>query len=513
MYDIIGSWLNQPVNDLFTSFLRRWVASRVYGGEARTSLKQYYRLSLVLFLGIPMLLSCNAFTPVVMPDAAGEVPEAFALYGESPDLSSPWWASMDSPELSRLIEAALSGNFSLKEAFARLQQARSLAVQAGAARYPDLGVTASADVARRRSETTSGGSEGEAVYLLGLASNYELDLWGRVRSQQEAALLAANASEADLQTAGVTVAAEVTDRWVRIISQRLQKQLLEKQLENNLIFLGLIELRFRKAMVSALDVYQQKQVVENVRATIPLVEAESQLLMHELAVLLGRPPRVDLGLMQMEMPVVGALPAIGLPADLLANRPDVRAAGMRLTAADWQVATARANRLPALQFAAGAQYGRSDLDLLFDTWLLSLAANLTAPIFDGGRRAAEVDRTRAVADESLQIYRRTVLAAIKEVEDALESEIRQREHINGLQAVKEAAQKGLTEAIGRYRNGLSDYLPVLTQLLAVQDLERNLINQQAALVLFRIGLHRALGGGWLTGAGPNEVTADTTNGK
>jgi outer membrane protein TolC len=106
-----------------------------------------------------------------------------------------------------------------------------------------------------------------------------------------------------------------------------------------------------------------------------------------------------------------------------------------------------------------------------------------------------------------------VLAAIKEVEDALESEIRQREHIDGLQAVKEAAQKGLAEAIGRYRNGLSDYLPVLTQLLAVQDLERNLINQQTALVLFRVGLHRALGGGWLAAAGPNEVTADTTNRK
>ena len=376
-----------------------------------------------------------------------------------------------------------------------------MAVQAGAERYPDLSGSATADFARRRSEITANGSDGSENYALGLVSSYELDLWGRIRSQREAALYTAKASEADLQTASITVAAEVADRWVKIISLRLQKLLLDQQLENNLIFLELIELRFRNAIVSALDVYQQKQVVENVRARIPLVEAETQLLMHELAVLLGRPPRSDLGLTQMALPVLGRLPAIGLPVDLLANRPDVRAAGMRLKAADWQVAAARANRLPALRFTADAQYGGSDLDLLFDTWLLRLAANLTAPIFDGGRRAAEVDLTRAQADANLWAYRRTVLTAVKEVEDAVTSETRQREHIKGLEAAKAAARRGLEEAISRYRRGLSDYLPVLTQLLAVQDLERSLISQQEQLILFRVGLYRALGGGWLADAG------------
>jgi multidrug efflux system outer membrane protein len=197
------------------------------------------------------------------------------------------------------------------------------------------------------------------------------------------------------------------------------------------------------------------------------------------------------------MPAIGPFPAVGLPADLLANRPDVRAAGVRLQSAQWQVSAARANRLPALRLTADAQYGRSDLDLLFDTWLLSLAADLTAPIFDGGRRAAEVDRTRALVDENLWAYRRTVLTAVKEVEDAMVSEIRQREHIEGLKAVNATAQKGLEEAIGRYRNGLSDYLPVITQLLSFQDLERNLIVQQEQLIRYRIGLYRALGGGWL----------------
>ena len=217
------------------------------------------------------------------------------------------------------------------------------------------------------------------TYALGLFTSYEIDLWGRIRSQREAALETMAATGADFQTARMTIAAEVADRWVQLLSRRLQIQLLERQLENNLIFLDLIELRFRKAMVSALDVYQQKQVVENVRARIPLVEAQRQLLHHELAVLLGRPPRSQLKLSQTALPVIGLLPAVGLPADLLANRPDVRAAGMRLTASQWQVAAARANRLPSLQLTAGAQYGASAMDALFDTWLLNLAADLTAP--------------------------------------------------------------------------------------------------------------------------------------
>ena len=449
-----------------------------------------------LSLVFGIFLSCSAFDPQVLRDAPGTVPETYGLYDFDPYVPSPWWESMASVELSRLIDEALTGSFTIHEAWARLSQRRSIARRVGADRYPDI--TAGGDAeATRKSTSSASGSMGDQAVSLWLAGSYELDLWGRVRSEREAASLDVAASREDLLTARVTVAGEVADRWVQILSQRQQIQLLEKQLENNVTFLDLIELRFQKAMVSALDVYQQKQAVESIRARIPLVQAQTQLLTHELAVLLGRPPGFDLGLTQEQMPVLDSLPAVGLPADLLANRPDVRAAGIRLKSAQWQVSAARANRLPSLSLTAGAQYGPSDLDLLFDTWLLRLAANLTAPVFDGGRRAAQVDLASAQMDENLWAYRRTVLTAIKEVEDVLVNETRQREHLNGLEAVKSAADKGLQEAISRYRNGLSDYLPVLTQLLTVQDLERNLIDQRAQLIRYRIGLHRALGGGLL----------------
>ena len=304
------------------------------------------------------------------------------------------------------------------------------------------------------------------------------------------------ATREDLNTAAITLAAEVANRWINIIAQRMQKELLERQLQTNRTYLDLIELRFRAAMVSALDVYQQQQIVEGIRAEIPLVEVQEQLLRHELALLLGKPPKTALKISRKDLPKPVEVPATGLPADLLSARPDLRAAGMRLWAADWQVAAARANRLPAINLTAQAIYRGGDVDVIFNNWLISLAGNLTAPIFDGKRRAVEVERRMAIVDENLAVYRQAVLIAIKEVEDALISELKQREHIKRLEIVTETARKALEEAGIRYRNGLTDYLPVLTQLLTVQRLERDLIQKKTNLLNIRIGLYRAFGGTW-----------------
>ncbi len=208
---------------------------------------------------------------------------------------------------------------------------------------------------------------------------------------------------------------------------------------------------------------------------------------------LGKPPLTDIDIDRSELPQPPALPPTGLPADLLAARPDVRSAGLQLQAADWQIAAARAARLPALSLKAGARYGQGDFDVLFSNWLLTLSANLTAPLLDGGRRAAEVDRSRALADENLAAYYNTVLTAVKEVEDALISEAKQKEHIEGLQKVVASARRALEEAGVRYRNGLNDYLPVLTQLLTVQGLERDLIRRQADLLAARVQTLPCLG--------------------
>jgi len=453
----------------------------------------------LIFLAIVLVViaSCSPFKPQARQSPAGELPRTFSLYTAESEPLSRWWEVFNDPDLNALITQALSDNLTIKEAWSRLNQARALAVQAGAALYPDLTGTGGASFTRERTRNGSRRTDSNQDYFLGIISSYELDLWGRIRSGRESALLEVTAAREDLNTVAMTLAAEVANRWINIISQMMQKRLLEGQLQVNLTYLELIELRFRKAMVSALDVYQQKQIVDDVRAEIPLVEAQEQLLRHELALLLGKPPKTVLNISREDLPEPVGIPATGLPADLLSARPDLRAAGMRLWAADWQVAAARADRMPSISLTGQARYGDGDLDVLFDNWLLNLAGNLTAPIFDGRQRAAEVDRSLAVVDENLAAYRQTVLTAIKEVEDALVSEAKQREHIKGLEKVLDTARKALKQAGNRYRNGLTDYLPVLTQLLKVQGLERDLIQQQTNLVGARISLYRALGGTWM----------------
>ncbi len=451
----------------------------------------------ILFLNLTVLAGCSPFKPAVRIFPPEDLPQKFSLYSGENTQDRQWWLNFGAVELNRLIDTGLADNLSLRETWARLAQSRAVAARTGASRYPDLTGSASAGTSRSQSDTRA--ATGAEAFSLGLASSYELDLWGRLQAERQTAALDVAAAREDLNTGAITLAAEIASRWLGIISSRQQKALLEKQLRANETILELVELRFRNAMVSALDVYQQKQLVENVQAEIPLVEEKERLRRHELAVLLGKPPGADLKITADRFPDLPALSAVGLPAGLLSARPDIRAAGRRLEAADWQIAAARANRLPAISLSAQARYGESDdLDTLFDTWLFNLSASLTAPLLDGGRRKAEVERTRAVVDQKLAAYRDTVLNAVKEVEDALVSEEKQQAHITGLRQIIATAQKALEEASVRYRNGISDYLPVLSQLLSVQSLENKLILRQENRLAIRIALHRALGGAWPT---------------
>ncbi|GBC63030.1 RND transporter [Desulfonema ishimotonii] len=460
-------------------------------------MKRHHIALIISLLFSLQALACSPFAPDLRQSPEGHLPEHYSRYQPGDQTSALWWRTFNDPELDDLVREALAGNFSIREAWARLRQARALAVQAGASLYPDLTLNSGTTQGRQRTKTGSGASAGPVrSYALGMVSSYELDLWGRIRSGQEAARLEAVATREDLSAAAMTLAASVTERWADIISRRMQRRLLEKQLKTNQTYLELVELRFRKSMVSALDVYQQRQVVEQVRAQIPQVAEQEQRLMHELALLLGKPPRAQVRISRKSVPWPDRLPETGLPAALLANRPDVRAAGLRLRSADWQVAAAEADRLPAITLTGTAQLGAEDLDLIFDNWLLRLAGNLAAPILDGNRRRAEVERTLAKADENLWAYRQTVYTALKEVEDALVGEVRQREHIRALERQMDAARSALTQAGERYRKGISDYLPVLTQLLAVQRLERDMIQRRAELLIERVSLHRALGGTW-----------------
>ncbi len=466
------------------------------------------KLTIAGFLPLLMLLgACAFFTPEPREHPEGSLPKSFSLYSTEPATPDQWWRNFNDTELNTFVESALKANMDIRQAWAKLKQANASAVKSGADKYPTLSGTGSYTHKRTRPE--SGGSAyNTETHKLGLTASYELDLWGRINADTMADTLEANATREDMSATAMTVASEVASRWLEIKAQRELEKLVRDQIKTNETYLELIELRFANSLSTALDVYQQREAVASAKAKLPPILRKQQTLQNQLNLLLGKPAGSKLDIARKPLPDMPAPPSAGLPADLLAKRPDVRAAGLRLHEADWSVAAARADRLPSLSLTGNGQFNGTQLATLFDGWMYSLAASITAPIFDGGSRKAEVERTRAAAEEKLYAYRETVLTAVMEVENAMAGEKWQRKYVAALDAELNAARNNFKEALARYVAGLTEYLDVLSALTSVQDLEISLVENKLDLLEYRISLYDALGGDWM-----RAIPFDSTNNK
>ena len=446
--------------------------------------------------------ACTVFKPPASPPQV-PVPERYSLYTETaPSNGQNWWASFHNKELEALMGEALDGNLTLHEAWARLAQNAALYKVKGAALYPTLSGEAGGDTTRKGGDDTIN-STTDSLYL-GLAASYEVDLWGRLKSMKEAEGQRFLASQADVETAAVTLTGEVAETWVDLITVRNEIGLLDKQMALNRTLLTAMEARFVNSMVSVVDVLRQRKVIERQLSERPPLKSRERRLENALALLLGRPPSQPPIVLTTTLPDLGGLPPTGLPADLLAMRPDVRAAGLRLKAEEWEISTAKADRLPSIAITARARYASDGVESLFDNWFANLAANLTGPIFDAGSRKAEVQRAQALADERLATYKRTVFTALSEVENSLFGEMRQQETVDAIRRETETARLTLAEARHRYVQGVSNYVDLLDELKDLQELERKLVQAKASLIKERIALHRALGGSWAQSLKPPE---------
>lgn len=426
------------------------------------------------------------------------LPERFSQTGTVP-LPERWWLSLGDEALAGLIEEALAQQPGLLGVWARLEQAEALARKAGAGLVPT--VEGEAGGARRweRGPAGPGGAletSGVASLWLGLAASYELDLWGRVRSSREAAVREARAMQQQVQVVALTLSAQIAAVWFELGEQRAQVELLGRQAELQASMLELVEARFRRGQVGAPDVLRQRQVLESVRASLGVAEAQVRVLENQLAVLVGRVPGTALPRPPSNLPLPPPLPQTGVPSELVQRRPDLRQAYEQLAAADARLAAAIAERFPRLGLSAQGTTSGSSSRELFDRWLATLAANLVAPILDGGARRAEVAYRRAVLAERWQAYRQAVLQAVEEVETALAQEQQYRQLLESLQRQLALADRTVERLRDSYSKGAVDYLRVLDALLTQQGLQRAELQTRRNLIWERIRLCRALAGGW-----------------
>jgi NodT family efflux transporter outer membrane factor (OMF) lipoprotein len=435
------------------------------------------------------LAGCNATPSYIEPPV--NLPAAFtAETGEA--VPEDWWTSFNDKALDALLDQALTGNFSLRIAWDRLTQAQALADQSGAPLLPSLDGTAGVG----RSVQKIGSRQYTTEFSLGAVVSYEVDLWGRVRSAYDASSLDVAASAQDLEAAAVTLSADVARTWYRLLEQRGQLALVHEQQAVNETYLKAITLRFHRGQVGAADVLQQRQLVESIRGDAIVVKAAMAVLENQLAILVGKTPGLFSPPESKEWPVLPAFPDTGLPANWVRRRPDVKASEIRVRAADRRVATAVADQFPRIALTANASTSADAVRNLFDNWFAGMAANMVAPLFDGGRRKAEVRRTEAVVSQRLNEYGQVVLVALREVEDAIDLESREKELLVSLVKQLTLSRQAKQQTLQNYAKGNADFTRYLTAILSYQQLQRKQLQAQRDLVLFRIDLYRALAGGW-----------------
>ena len=463
---------------------------------------------LLLILSLIAAAGCADLHPVREPADPAPVPEGFSDSGARP-LPDRWWLDFDDPQLTELVDRALSGNPGLRVWWDRLSQYEAIAGRTRAVRAPQVdGRVGAGGTVVGVDRNVERGSD----LVFGLAATWELDVWGRLEARESAALLDIAAGEEELRAAAISLSALVAGTWYQLVEQRAQADLLNRQIETNEQVLELITIRFRQGRLASEDVLRQRQLVEATRANRLVAEGNAAVLENQLAVLLGAVPRsvefVDI----RQLTEVPTLPSTGLPAELVDRRPDLRRAYQRLLAADRRVAEAIADRYPRLALSASGSTTTTSFGDVFNAWVVSIAADAVAPLLDGGERKAEVDRTRAVVSERIHDYAVVVLDSLREVEDALVRERMQQEYIASLRAQYAISTDVVERMRDRHTRGGLSYLDVLQALTSQQGLERSILAAKRQLLEYRVALCRALAGGWTMNRPEPAVIADARSG-
>lgn len=454
-----------------------------------------------LTLALALLATGCQVHPVTRPDAV-EAPVRIPDAWQSPapagaEAPARWWTAFGDAGLDRLMAAVEAQNLDLRQAWARLDRARAEADAADAGWWPTL--DASVQASRQRS-ALFGQPREFTLYQAQLAARYEVDVWGKVSALSDAAEWRTAATRLDVEALAMSLSASVADAWFELLGQQAQRAVLERHVARNRELLDRLEQRFAQGLATSVAVGQQRGALLATEGLVPPVLTRIAQLRHRLALLAGGAPGADVPLPAADaadaVPEPPALPATGVPADLLRRRPDLRAGQLRVAAADAQVAAAVADRFPTFAIQGSLGTGGVTPSALVEQWLWSIAAGIAGPLFDGGRRAAVVEQREATVREALAAFGQSLLVALGEVEGALVAIEHARARLDVLAAELASSTALVDEAEARYLAGLGDYLPVVTAIRAQQAAERALLAARVELLRLHVTLHRALGGGF-----------------
>jgi NodT family efflux transporter outer membrane factor (OMF) lipoprotein len=440
-----------------------------------------------------------------LPDPALDIPDGYKAARLSNPADAPpkldWWRGFRSRELTALMEEAQTVNLDIAAATARFKQADAQARITGAALLPTLSGTGQETYSRTSGSSASGLTNGgrEVVnYSASLSASYELDFWGKNRDAAQAAEETATGSRFDRDVVALTTLTTVANAYFQVLAAQDRIRTAQRNIASAERILGAIRERFRAGTGTDLDVAQQESVLANQRALVPPLRQTLDQNINALATLVSRPPesvRVAGGsLNQIAAPRVRP----GLPSELLTQRPDIRRQEAQLASATANVGNARAQFFPSIQLTGQGGYQSSALTSLFQPHaaFFSMVGSLTQPIFDGGRILGNFELTKARQDELLQTYRKTVVQAFADVDNALYSIRQTTDKLRLQREVVAASRRAFELSEQQLRAGTADIVTVLNTQLTLFQAEDALSQAQLARLLAIVSLYQALGGGW-----------------
>jgi len=429
----------------------------------------------------------------------------------SPQEPAIWWELFDDPVLDALMAQATLDNFNLRIAVERIDQYRAQYGIASADLYPDIGALASYSRDRVPGEDFSDtgfslGGTPTSSWQVGLDASWEIDLFGRISRAIEAATGDLQASVEDWRYAIVTIRAEVASSYIAIRTLQARLAIVNKDIASQKRFVSLVQSQVDAGTETESKLAQAKAQLAATEALVPELGSTMASETANLALLLGTTP----GPLAKAIPELGGIPvvpaslAVGIPADLLRRRPDVRAAERELAAATARIGQATANLYPKLTLTGEFGFGASNFSDLFQWASRAYSAGpaLSWDIFNGGRLQSVVNQQEALTRQALLTYEQTVIQAIGEVESSLAGFTLSARQRDKLAEAAAEARVAYELSLQQYEHGVTDFLTVITVQESLLEAEDSLAQSQGLCAETMIELYRSLGGGWTSGALP-----------
>lgn len=423
------------------------------------------------------------------------------IYYDTADLSQ-WWEIFSDPVLTSLINRITEGNLDIKIAIARIKEARAAAGIVSSALFPSVDADAAVNWGKESENVNPLATSNRTEYTLSADMGWEIDLFGRIRRSMEAATADFQASQEDFNHVLITIRAEVAATYLQLRTLQAQLTTARNNIRSQKEMLHLTRVRYKNGIVSSLDVAQASLVLANTEAELPVIRTGLTESLTSLSVLLG----VSSDTLRQELQQVQPVPlppeeiTVGIPAERIRNRPDIRRAERELAAQSARIGVATADLYPS--FSLTGTLGLSSLNSgdLFDSasQLYGLGPSLRWNIFDMGRIRQRIAVQDARTEQALHSYELTILRAIKEVEDRLSGYYEQRLRMAALSKSVSFSRETLSMSTKLYKDGLTSFQDVLDAQRSLLSAENNLDISRGKTSIQLIGLYKSLAGGWDT---------------